>query len=273
MQFLMGLGDAYDHVRSQVLLMDPLPLIGKAYSMIFRVEKQREEQIGLQNEPAMTATFAGKQGTSGSGPRKQSFINKRLQFCDHCRRTGHTRESCFKLTGYPEWYKSLIDQRRSEKVTASRGLYANSETGEGSSQGVVPAVDSACSDLIRQEISRMMENSEFSQEQTTNLVDFEDFAEVQHLLRLPDGTRRKITHKGDVKIPDNIRLIGVLYIPSFKHNLISVNKACVDNSLRILFTHNQWFLQDPQAQKTLAIAKLKGRLYCFDKDSFNTTAK
>ncbi|KAL0374379.1 UNVERIFIED_CONTAM: Retrovirus-related Pol polyprotein from transposon RE2 [Sesamum radiatum] len=41
-QFLMGLNDAYDHVRNQILLMEPLPSIGKAYSMTLRVEKQRE---------------------------------------------------------------------------------------------------------------------------------------------------------------------------------------------------------------------------------------
>ncbi|KAL0283164.1 UNVERIFIED_CONTAM: hypothetical protein Sangu_2906000 [Sesamum angustifolium] len=39
-QFLMGLSDAYDHIRNQVLLMDPLSSIGTAYSMIRRVEKQ-----------------------------------------------------------------------------------------------------------------------------------------------------------------------------------------------------------------------------------------
>ncbi|KAL0446014.1 UNVERIFIED_CONTAM: hypothetical protein Slati_1729300 [Sesamum latifolium] len=40
MQFLMGLSDAYDHVQSQVLLVDPLPIVGKMYSMFLRVEKQ-----------------------------------------------------------------------------------------------------------------------------------------------------------------------------------------------------------------------------------------
>ncbi|KAL0396038.1 UNVERIFIED_CONTAM: hypothetical protein Scaly_0052200 [Sesamum calycinum] len=50
MLFLMGLINAYDHVRSQVLLMDPLPTVGKAYSMFLRVEKQREVYSGISGE-------------------------------------------------------------------------------------------------------------------------------------------------------------------------------------------------------------------------------
>ncbi|KAL5796664.1 hypothetical protein ACOSQ2_001484 [Xanthoceras sorbifolium] len=47
MQFLMGLCDIYEHTRSQILLMDPLPSVNRAYSMITRVEKQKEVQIAL----------------------------------------------------------------------------------------------------------------------------------------------------------------------------------------------------------------------------------
>lgn len=42
MQFLLGLNDSYDHVRNQILLMDPFPSINKAYNMVLNVEKQRE---------------------------------------------------------------------------------------------------------------------------------------------------------------------------------------------------------------------------------------
>lgn len=38
-QFLMGLNDAYDSIRGQILLMEPLPSANKAYSMVLRVEK------------------------------------------------------------------------------------------------------------------------------------------------------------------------------------------------------------------------------------------
>lgn len=39
MQFLMGLNDTFDNIRNQVLVMDPLPSVNKAYSMLLRVEK------------------------------------------------------------------------------------------------------------------------------------------------------------------------------------------------------------------------------------------
>ena len=42
MQFLMGLNDSYNAVRGQILLMNPLPSVRKAYSLITQEEKQRE---------------------------------------------------------------------------------------------------------------------------------------------------------------------------------------------------------------------------------------
>ncbi|KAL2238132.1 UNVERIFIED_CONTAM: hypothetical protein Sindi_1004900, partial [Sesamum indicum] len=46
-QFLMGLNDSFDGVRSQILVMEPLPHVDKAYSMVMRVERQR--QIHLES--------------------------------------------------------------------------------------------------------------------------------------------------------------------------------------------------------------------------------
>ncbi|KAL0291398.1 UNVERIFIED_CONTAM: Retrovirus-related Pol polyprotein from transposon RE2 [Sesamum calycinum] len=43
-QFLMGLNEMFDHMRDQLLVMDPVPTVNKAYLMILRVEKQREAE-------------------------------------------------------------------------------------------------------------------------------------------------------------------------------------------------------------------------------------
>ncbi|KAK4388793.1 hypothetical protein Sango_2216300 [Sesamum angolense] len=55
MQFLMGLNDVYDHVRTQILVMDPLPSVNKAYRMILLVEKQRQVNLGLKDESENSA--------------------------------------------------------------------------------------------------------------------------------------------------------------------------------------------------------------------------
>lgn len=44
MQFLMGLNDSFDNIHNQRLLIDPLPSLNKAYSMVLRMDKQREVQ-------------------------------------------------------------------------------------------------------------------------------------------------------------------------------------------------------------------------------------
>lgn len=41
-QFLMGLNEAYNSVRGNILMMKPLPSIAQAYSIILHQEIQRE---------------------------------------------------------------------------------------------------------------------------------------------------------------------------------------------------------------------------------------
>lgn len=41
----MGLNNSYGHAKNQILIMDPLPSVNKAYSIILRVEKQRQINV------------------------------------------------------------------------------------------------------------------------------------------------------------------------------------------------------------------------------------
>lgn len=123
MQFLMGLNDTYDNLRNQILVLDPLPTVHKAYSMALRVEKQREVQINFAAPIEISAMFV-KSSSSNSGFKKQNPTqfkgkqdykqkNQSDRYCNFCKITGHTRESCFKLNGYPDWYKELKDKKKS----------------------------------------------------------------------------------------------------------------------------------------------------------------
>ncbi|KAL0354257.1 UNVERIFIED_CONTAM: hypothetical protein Sangu_1007000 [Sesamum angustifolium] len=103
-QSLMGFNEAYDHVPSQILLMDPLSTIGKACSMILREEKQREvhsEFTSFDKEGAMAARFGDtrRQGFNRGSPKKKGFLEKKQLHCEHCKMIEHTRKNCFKLKG------------------------------------------------------------------------------------------------------------------------------------------------------------------------------
>lgn len=74
----MGLNDAFDHVRNQMLVMDTPPSVNKAYSMILRIEKQMEVHIifGKSIESSVLSVHSkiieGKQIMKGN-PRKETI--------------------------------------------------------------------------------------------------------------------------------------------------------------------------------------------------------
>ena len=57
-RFLMGIKDSYDTVCSQLLLLDPLSSVNKVYSMVHRVEKQREVSDKFKKNTENAALFA-----------------------------------------------------------------------------------------------------------------------------------------------------------------------------------------------------------------------
>ncbi|KAJ0099302.1 hypothetical protein Patl1_20673 [Pistacia atlantica] len=61
MQFFMGLNDSYDQLRSQILVLEPLPTVNKAYFMALKVEKQREVHINFSDSSSVSAMFAKAQ--------------------------------------------------------------------------------------------------------------------------------------------------------------------------------------------------------------------
>ncbi|XP_049366613.1 uncharacterized protein LOC125831472 [Solanum verrucosum] len=124
-QFLMGLNEMYTVIRGNILMMSTLPSMAQAFAILSQEEKQRE--VRPHNHTALDSTslnaLASSTGSKG-GPRTNynsskwstgvsgnlnntnvfrgnSSTSRSSLFCDFCRRTGHTRERCYKLHGYP----------------------------------------------------------------------------------------------------------------------------------------------------------------------------
>lgn len=92
LRFLKGLNEQYSSVRSQIMLMDPLPNMAKAYSLLFQQERTA---ILPTDEPKVLAINGSVGiGTKGRGDRggRTSYGRggRGSKVCSHCGKTGHT---------------------------------------------------------------------------------------------------------------------------------------------------------------------------------------
>lgn len=138
-QFLMGLNEVYTVVRGNILMMNPLPSLAQTFSLLIQDEKQREIKPSAQmfmESTSLNASSSGKKvmesavfnaNSSGGASSSRSLMlsnnstrNNNVNFktnysqtssygnskpgvvCDCCRRSGHIRDKCYKLHGYPQ---------------------------------------------------------------------------------------------------------------------------------------------------------------------------
>ncbi|XP_058768130.1 uncharacterized protein LOC131641849 [Vicia villosa] len=111
-QFLTGLNDKFSVIKTQVLLLDPLPSINKVYS---RVIQEESNNISLLPKPDTTSNIdeantlvntydsrkqndRGKSSNSYSG---HSNSNKDSRMCTFCNRSGHAIDVCYRKHGFP----------------------------------------------------------------------------------------------------------------------------------------------------------------------------
>ncbi|KAF8391504.1 hypothetical protein HHK36_023809 [Tetracentron sinense] len=115
MQFLMGLNETYSTVCGQLLLMDPLPNINKAYSLILQEEKQREVSVPHTSHTDAAALIARnssrfhgallEHSDSHTSSKDTRGRRRPRPTCDHCGFVGHTKDKCYALHSYPPGHR------------------------------------------------------------------------------------------------------------------------------------------------------------------------
>jgi len=103
MTFLMGLHDSFSQIRGQILLFDPLPSISNVFSLILQEESQ-QEIIDTQSSNNSESLAFSVNSSQKPPIDKQKFTKKPHPKCTHCDILGHTKETCYKIVGYPPNY-------------------------------------------------------------------------------------------------------------------------------------------------------------------------
>lgn len=158
--FLFGLNDSFETTRSQILMLDPLPTVEKAYSMIVQVEDQKlvsDDVIEYEGRMAMNLRRQGnfKTETMNNYKRRLTKEERRQLKCTHCHETGHGAHECFKLHSYPDWYKRYIENHDKNRINY---IDNDGDTGSETSRSQTSDTSSEISRIIQFEIAKSMSN-------------------------------------------------------------------------------------------------------------------
>jgi hypothetical protein len=99
MRFLTGLNDNFNTVKSQILLLDPLPSITKIFSMVLQFERQNVSPI-LDDSKALVNASDSRSHGYGNG-KSNSYASGSNRKCTYCHKSNHVVENCFKKHGVP----------------------------------------------------------------------------------------------------------------------------------------------------------------------------
>ena len=81
------------------------------------------------------------------------------------------------------------------------------------------------------------------------------------LVTLPNGKSVTVTYSRNVNLNSSLALHGVLYIPSFKYNMLSVNKFCNHEGCYMVFTPKCCIMQAPSVKRPQVLGEHFEGLY------------
>ncbi|XP_070041256.1 uncharacterized protein [Nicotiana tomentosiformis] len=241
--FLMGLNESYGNIRSNVLEKRPVITVNEAYAIVTQEESQRT--LGVTNtlkDPLIMLVGKGHEFR----PKRSGLI------CDYCGYKENLKENCYKIVGYPPDFKS----KKKGQNTGGR-TYVNNITSEEKQAPMLPTqgnffIEDQYKQLVNVlqktttndcsastvGIITLMTNASANDHvwivysSATHHVTYckntlDNLRKADHRtdgVQLPRDSRAEITHTGDAVVLGNKTIEGVMYVPDFKFNLLSVSK-------------------------------------------------
>ncbi|KAJ0733050.1 putative RNA-directed DNA polymerase [Helianthus annuus] len=137
-QFLMGLNDIYQPVRTNLLTREPFPSVKVAFSIVSKpnqVFDNKRQNVSFVSKP--NQVFDNKRKFP-RGP------NPNLK-CTHCNMLGHTIDRCFEIIGYPPGMKKRTGGQFVKNNVSNK---SNAVVGSSGSSGSLPFTPEQISKLL-----------------------------------------------------------------------------------------------------------------------------
>ncbi|GJT29927.1 ribonuclease H-like domain-containing protein [Tanacetum coccineum] len=246
MQFLMGLDDVYQPIRSSLLTREILPEVRDAFLIIAREESHR----GISSSSVKTEKPQASVGD----------YNHLL--CKNCGLKGHTIERCFEIIGYPPGFKRNPNLKVSNNFNNNKNNNADVKTSFVGNNEIRTSTGTLS--FTNEQVQKLMSllNDKSGSAAHANMA--VDVSELNITVGHPNGTLAKITHIGNLRLNNDVVLFDVLVIPEYCVSLLSVHKLIKDSKLSVSFDETKCVIQDLKREKVLGTGSESAGLYVFD---------
>lgn len=308
--FLKGLSDNYNTVRSQILLMDPLPSINKVFSLVLQQESS-PANIAIPSSKILYNAFDNgnrfqsrgyNNGGRGRG-RSSSGVRGPPKQCTFCTRLGHTIDTCYFKHGFPSGYQpktqstvnnttssndssfptssnvaandSSIPQLSAETIQQLLSLLPNSSKSTAASAHNVNTAHTAPLHSSMNHQNTSIEPGTIDPAKDYWILDsgatdhvthskkyFTSFRRINPInVSLPDGSIVVANFSGTIEFSPSFKLYNVLYLPTFKLNIVSVHLLIFNSNCKLTFHDSICNIQEATSLKMIGLARLHNGLY------------
>ncbi|XP_073132807.1 uncharacterized protein [Henckelia pumila] len=230
-KLLFGLNKSLDEVRGQVLSTKPLPSVREMLSEVRREEIRRKVMLIKMSPNTLDSSALA----STQSPDSKSFRGR--PWCEHCRRPGHTKETCWKLHGKPPNWKprgnvAISPQFNSDQLNILHNLISQAQGTPAISHrinsGNIAQRDNLITDLHAQTSTPWIVDSSTSDHMTDNRSLFTSYAPSSRdiYVSIANGSRSRVIGIGSIQVAPQLTLKSVMtLIPGGRLAVLSFVRA------------------------------------------------
>nr|GEV34384.1 hypothetical protein [Tanacetum cinerariifolium] len=281
MQFLMGLNDCYQPVRSSLLIRDPLPEVKDAYNVISREESHRGVLESFGGTGALMIVISLLEVLfliRDPLPEVKDAYNVISREESHrgvLESFGGTESKQNATSFVAKTFNNNTKQFNNNGNNFTRGTSSNVNRGPNPNLNcehcgkIGHTIDSMSLTTITLGWIIDSGDNQHLTGSTSRMVNVADISDLKITVGHPNGTLVVISHVGNLKLANNVMLYDVLVVLRYCVSLLSVNKLIRDNKMFVGFDENRCYIQDLKREKILGTRSESGGLYLFDVNKSN----
>jgi hypothetical protein len=291
--FLAGLDPGFDQIRVQVLAQDPTPNLRSTYAFVRREELRQAAMLASppHESSALITIQDSPSALVSSGSWKPE--NKESLFCTHCKGTKHTRETCFKLNGYPDWFR-----KKGEGSSRHKGGKTESRAHTTTVHTPQPQYSQAQVDHILKEYAQRLSQKDASCSlantgnfgfalntpnrdccESSWIIDSGSTDHMTHessnfssynthpskrCVKTANGSSSAVSGVGSLPLTSSISLSTVLHVPHLSGKLLSISQITKELKCSVTFFDTHCVFQDLLTGTMIGLGRERDGLYYLD---------